>query len=52
MRNAQRKKIKSNFHHGRFIIVCICISIVFVGLAARAAYIQIIEPDMAVNESD
>jgi len=52
MRNVQRKKIKSNYHHGRFIIVCVCISIVFVGLAARAAYIQIIEPDMAVNESD
>ncbi|SFD23080.1 penicillin-binding transpeptidase domain-containing protein [Pseudoalteromonas denitrificans] len=52
MRNVQRKKIKSNFHRGRFIIVCFCISAVFIGLAARAAYIQIIKPDLAINESN
>ncbi|WP_078750875.1 peptidoglycan glycosyltransferase FtsI [Enterovibrio nigricans] len=36
----------------RFVMVCICISLALFGLIARAAYIQVIEPDRLRYEGD
>lgn len=36
----------------RFAFVIICISLVFVGIGVRAAYIQVIEPDQLIKQGD
>ena len=36
----------------RFAFVVLSLSTIFVGLVARAAYIQVIEPDMLVEQGD
>lgn len=36
----------------RFVTVLVAVSLVFCGLAVRAAYIQVVEPDMLVEQGD
>ena len=52
MTDGQRKKVNNSFIAWRFFLVCFVMLAVFIALAARAAYIQIIEPDMAIDESN
>lgn len=52
MTDGQRKKVASSFIAWRFFLVSIVIAAVFVALASRAAYIQILEPDMAIDENN
>ncbi|WP_299080865.1 penicillin-binding transpeptidase domain-containing protein [uncultured Paraglaciecola sp.] len=52
--SANQAKIKSvpSFLHWRFVVVVVTISLVFVGLGIRAAYIQVISPDLLIKRGD
>ncbi len=56
MSGAKRKqakgKAKPSIVQWRFLTVLVVISMVFTGLAVRAAYIQVIEPDMLIEQGD
>ncbi len=52
MTTDQRKKITLNLNTWRFVLVCFAVVAVFVTLAGRAAYIQVIEPEFGINEND
>ena len=41
-----------SFLHWRFVVVVCAISLVFVGLGIRAAYIQVISPDLLIKRGD
>ena len=47
MRAAKRKNNGNNLITWRFMLVCGAVLMVFVTLVARAAYLQVIEPDKA-----
>ncbi|CCQ10352.1 Cell division protein FtsI [Peptidoglycan synthetase] [Pseudoalteromonas luteoviolacea B = ATCC 29581] len=46
------KKAVNNLITWRFVLVCVVLVLVFATLVARAAYLQIIEPDRAREESE
>ncbi len=46
------KKTVNNLITWRFILVCVVLVFVFVTLMARAAYLQVIEPDKAREENE
>lgn len=51
--NKQAKETQTpRFVQWRFITVLVGVCLVFVGLAVRAAYIQVVEPDMLVAQGD
>jgi cell division protein FtsI (penicillin-binding protein 3) len=41
-----------NFLHWRFVLVVAAILLVFVGLGIRAAYIQVVSPDLLIQQGD
>ncbi|WP_105199361.1 peptidoglycan D,D-transpeptidase FtsI family protein [Pseudoalteromonas sp. T1lg10] len=51
MRAAKRKSNANNLITWRFVLVCAAVLLVFVTLVARAAYLQVIEPDKARSEN-
>ena len=53
-RNKKHAKLRSrpSFLHWRFVILVFGIVMVFVGLASRAAYIQVVEPDLLIERGD
>ncbi|MCG7566592.1 peptidoglycan glycosyltransferase FtsI [Pseudoalteromonas sp. CnMc7-15] len=51
MRAAKRKNNGNNLITWRFMLVCGAVLMVFVTLVARAAYLQVIEPDKARSEN-
>lgn len=51
MRAAKRKSNANNLITWRFVLVCSAVLLVFVTLVARAAYLQVIEPDKARSEN-
>ncbi|MCU7555524.1 penicillin-binding transpeptidase domain-containing protein [Alteromonas sp. ASW11-19] len=55
-RNKARRGAKQNVTpslvHWRFVVVLFVVILVFVVLAARAAYIQVIEPDALIEQGD
>ncbi len=50
--NQRAKKQAPTFIKWRFVTVCFCISLALMALIARAAYIQVIEPDRLRYEGD
>ncbi|MEI8611282.1 peptidoglycan glycosyltransferase FtsI [Enterovibrio norvegicus] len=50
--NQRAKKQAPTFIKWRFVTVCFCISLAMMALIARAAYIQVIEPDRLRYEGD
>ncbi|USH02818.1 peptidoglycan glycosyltransferase FtsI [Grimontia kaedaensis] len=50
--NQRAKKPAPNLIRWRFVTVCFCISLAMVALIARAAFIQVIEPDRLLQEGD
>ncbi|EOD80446.1 Cell division protein FtsI [Grimontia indica] len=50
--NQRAKKPTPNLIRWRFVTVCFCISLAMVALIARAAFIQVIEPDRLLQEGD
>jgi cell division protein FtsI (penicillin-binding protein 3) len=48
----RKKQAKIQFQRWRFFFICFAIFSVFCALVARAAYIQIIEPDLAIEENN
>ncbi|MFY8273934.1 peptidoglycan D,D-transpeptidase FtsI family protein [Pseudoalteromonas sp. SSDWG2] len=51
MNASKRKKAANNLITWRFLLVCGAVVLVFVTLVARAAYLQVIEPDKARSEN-
>lgn len=51
-RNSIKKNARPAIVQWRFITVLSTVCIVFVGLAVRAAYIQVIDPDMLIQKGD
>ncbi len=52
-KNSQAKETQTpRFVQWRFLTVLVGVCLVFVGLAVRAAYIQVVEPDMLVAQGD
>lgn len=52
-KNSQVKETQTpRFVQWRFLTVLVGVCLVFVGLAVRAAYIQVVEPDMLVAQGD
>ncbi|WP_339721281.1 penicillin-binding transpeptidase domain-containing protein [uncultured Paraglaciecola sp.] len=52
-RNNQAKVNSApSFLHWRFVVVVVAISLVFVGLGIRAAYIQVVSPDLLIKQGD
>ncbi|MEP1444885.1 MAG: penicillin-binding transpeptidase domain-containing protein [Paraglaciecola sp.] len=41
-----------SFLHWRFVVVVVAILLVFVGLGIRAAYIQVVSPDLLIKQGD
>jgi cell division protein FtsI (penicillin-binding protein 3) len=51
--NAEQKQQQApTTVYWRFVFVVICICLVFTGIGARAAYIQVIEPDQLIKQGD
>lgn len=51
-RKQAKGKVKPSIVHWRFLTVLVVISLVFTGLAVRAAYIQVVSPDMLIEQGD
>ncbi len=49
---SKQKNDSSSFIRWRFSLLCGCILLSFIGLIARVAWLQIIEPDPLVKEED
>jgi cell division protein FtsI (penicillin-binding protein 3) len=52
MKRNNKKNQTNNVIQWRYIVVCFAVFAVFATLVARAAYIQVIEPDFAVSENN
>lgn len=53
-RNKQHAKLRSkpSFLHWRFVVLVSVIVVVFSGLVSRAAYIQVVDPDLLIERGD
>lgn len=47
-----QKILRPEALHGRFVVVCVALGLMFSMLVARAAYIQVVSPDRLIHESD